>query len=101
MNIRYIVDLSEEQRTQLHELTGGGQARVRRVKRAQILLAAEHGHGDAAVASLVGVGTSTVYRTKRRFGARRSALLTKVEPTASNHFAQIVPIAVPLPRRSP
>ena len=34
-------------------------------------------------------------------GARRSALLTKVEPTASNHFAQIVPIAVPLPRRSP
>ena len=40
---------------------------MRRVKRAQILLAAEHGHGDAAVASLVGVGTSTVYRTKRRF----------------------------------
>ena len=67
MNIRYIVELSEEERAQLHELTGGGQARVRRVKRAQILLAAEHGHGDAAVASMVGVGTSTVYRTKRRF----------------------------------
>ena len=43
MNIRYIVELSEEERTQLHEFTGGGQARVRRVKRAQILLAAEHG----------------------------------------------------------
>ena len=67
MNIRYLVELSEEERTQLHELTGGGQARVRRVKRAQILLAAEHGHGDAVVAALVGVGTSTVYRTKRRF----------------------------------
>ena len=67
MNIRYIVELSEEERTQLHELTGGGQARVRRVKRAQILLAAEHGHGDAVVASMVGVGTATVYRTKRRF----------------------------------
>ena len=67
MNIRYIVELSEEERAQLHELTGGGQARVRRVKRAQILLAAEHGHGDAAVASMVGVGTATVYRTKRRF----------------------------------
>ena len=40
---------------------------MRRVKRAQILLAAEHGHGDAAVAALVGVGTLTVYRTKRRF----------------------------------
>ena len=59
MNIRYIVELSEEQRTQLHELTGGGQARVRRVKRAQILLAAEHGHGDAAVASMVGVPCGT------------------------------------------
>ena len=67
MNIRYIVELSEEERTQLHELTGGGHARVRRVKRAQILLAAELGHGDAAVASMVGVGTATVYRTKRRF----------------------------------
>jgi len=67
MNIRYIVELNEEERTRLHELTGGGHARVRRVKRAQILLAAEQGHGDAAVAAMVGVGTSTVYRTKRRF----------------------------------
>ena len=67
MNIRYIVELSEGERTHLQQLTGAGQARVRRVKRAQILLAAEHGHGDAAVAALVGVGTSTVYRTKRRF----------------------------------
>ena len=64
MNIRYIVKLSEEQRTRLHDLTGGGHARVRRVKRAQIVLAAEQGHGDAAVAAMVGVGTSTVYRTK-------------------------------------
>ena len=61
------MELSEEERTRLHELTSGGQARVRRVKRGQILLAAEQGHGDAAVAAMVGVGTSTVYRTKRRF----------------------------------
>ena len=67
MNIRYIVELGDEERAQLQELTGGGKARVRRVKRAQILLAAEQGHGDAAIATTVGVGTSTVYRTKRRF----------------------------------
>ena len=67
MNIRYIVELDEEERMQLQELTGAGKARVRRVKRAQILLAAEQGHGDAMVAATVGVGTSTVYRTKRRF----------------------------------
>ena len=67
MNIRYIVELRDEERAQLQELTGGGNARVRRVKRAQILLAAEQGHGDAAIATTVGVGTSTVYCTKRRF----------------------------------
>ena len=67
MNIRYIVELDEEERMQLQELTGAGKARVRRVKRAQILLAAEQGHGDAMVAATVGVGTSTVFRTKRRF----------------------------------
>ena len=67
MNIRYIVDLSEEERMRLQELTGGGKARVRRVKRAQILFAPEQGHDDATIADTVGVGTSTVYRTKRRF----------------------------------
>ena len=67
MNIRYIVELSEEQRMQLQGLTGAGKARVRRVKRAQILLAAEQGHGEATIATTVGVGNSTVYRTKRRF----------------------------------
>ena len=67
MHIRYIVALDEEERMQLQELTSAGKARVRRVKRAQILLAVEQGHGDAMVAATVGVGTSTVYRTKRRF----------------------------------
>ena len=65
MNVRYVVELSEAvlYRTHLHELTGGGQGWVRRVERAQILLAADQGHGDAAVAALVGVGTSTVCGT--------------------------------------
>ena len=67
MNVRYMVELTDGERTQLQELTGGGDARVRRVKRAQILLAAHQGHCDAVIAGTVGVGTSTVYRTKRRF----------------------------------
>ena len=48
---------------QLQELTGAGKARVRRVKRAQILLGAELGHGDTVITATVGVGTSTVNRT--------------------------------------
>ena len=67
MNVRYMVELTDEERAQLQELTGSGKARVRRVKRAQILLAAQQGHPDAVIAQTVGVGTSTVYRTKRRF----------------------------------
>ena len=67
MNIRYVVELSDEERTQLQELTRRGQARLRRVKRAQILLAADQGCRDVAIAATVGVGTSTVYRVKRRF----------------------------------
>jgi transposase len=40
---------------------------VRKVKRAQILLATAGGSKDETIAANVGVGTSTVYRTKQRF----------------------------------
>jgi transposase len=40
---------------------------VRKVKRAQILLAADAGASDEEIATSLGVGGSTVYRTKRRF----------------------------------
>jgi transposase len=67
MNIRYRVTLSEEERTRLNALVHGGKGAVRRLKRAQILLAADAGVTDDAVAIAVAVGVATVYRTKRRF----------------------------------
>lgn len=67
MNVRYRVELEEGERQQLAALVSGGQRAVRRVKRAQILLAAASGQSDEAIARTVQVGTSTVYRTKRRF----------------------------------
>ncbi|HEY6108538.1 MAG TPA: IS630 family transposase, partial [Gemmatimonadales bacterium] len=67
MNIRYRVTLSSEERTELEALIGSGKAAVRRVKRAQVLLAAAAGSKDEVIAANVGVGTSTVYRTKQRF----------------------------------
>jgi transposase len=67
MNIRYRVTLSLEERGQLLALANGGKASVRRVKRAQILLAAAAGSSDERIAAHVSVGISTVYRTKRRF----------------------------------
>lgn len=67
MQLRYRVELEESERQHLETLVGGGTRAVRRVKRAQILLAAARGQTDEAIATSVRVGTSTVYRTKRRF----------------------------------
>jgi len=67
MNIRYRVTLTTEEQQQLEELVRGGKGAVRMIKRAQILLAANAGSKDEAIALNVGVGTSTVYRTKQRF----------------------------------
>ena len=66
MNVKYRIHLTEEERTSLEQETRGGVARVRRTKRAQILLAADSGHSDEEIAALVGAGTATVYRIKRR-----------------------------------
>lgn len=44
-----------------------GKVSARKVKRAQILLAADQGTTDETIAKTVAVGTSTVYRTKQRF----------------------------------
>jgi transposase len=67
MNLRYRVTLSSDDRSQLEALVSAGEASVRMIKRAQILLAAAAGIGDETVAATVRVGTSTVYRTKQRF----------------------------------
>ena len=67
MNIRYRVTLTPDERHHLRELTSGGTRTVRQVKRAQILLAADAQASDERIAADVGVGTSTVYRTKQHF----------------------------------
>jgi transposase len=67
MNIRYRVTLTADEHSQLAMLVHGGKVAVRRIKRAQILLAANAGASDESIATSVSVGTATVYRTKRRF----------------------------------
>src|SRR3979490_1979605 len=67
MNIRYGVELSEAERSELATLLSGGKHSARKLKRAQILLAANAGASDEAIALSVGVGGSTICRTKRRF----------------------------------
>jgi transposase len=67
MNIRYRVTLTGDEREHLQNLVSGGKGAVRRIKRAQILLAADARSTDQSIAINVGAGTSTVYRTKQRF----------------------------------
>jgi transposase len=67
VNVRYRVDLSQSERDELSALVSGGKLPARRLKRMQILLAADAGIGDEAIAASVQTSGSTIYRTKKRF----------------------------------
>jgi transposase len=89
MNIRYRVELSQTERSELMALLSGGKHAVRKLKRAQILLAADAGASDDDIARSVGVGGSTVYRTKQRFvlGNLEAALSEAPRPGASRKLS--------------
>ena len=84
MNIRYRVELSEAERARLTAMLSGGKHAARKLKRAQILLAADAGVSDEMIVASVSVGGSTVYRTKRRFveGNLELALSEETRPGA-------------------
>lgn len=67
MNLRYRVTLTPAEREELQALLRGGKGAARKLKRAQILVAAADHSTDEEIARNIGVGTSTVYRTKQRF----------------------------------
>src|SRR5258708_6496830 len=67
MNVRYRVELSQAERCELTAMLSKGKRAARKLKRAQILLAADAGRSDEEIARAGVVGCSTVYRTKRRF----------------------------------
>jgi len=70
MNIRYRVTLSSEERGQLLALVNGGRIAVRRVKRAQILLAAAAGSSDERIATS-GLLTASRRRPRALHQARK------------------------------
>ena len=80
MNVRYRVTLTQCERDELWALLSGGKHPARRLKRAQILLAADSGVSDEDIAASIGVGGSTVYRTKRRFVESNLDLALSEEP---------------------
>ena len=63
----YVVDLSSEEKAELAELTKKGKTSARKLNRARILLLADEGQTDKAIAKTLDVGTSTVERTRKKF----------------------------------
>jgi len=84
MNVRYRVELSQIERDELMAMLGGGKHAARKLKRAQILLAADAGSCDAEIARSVRVSLSSIGRTKRRFveGNLERALSEEPRPGA-------------------
>ena len=68
----------------LAAMLSGGKHAAHKLKRAQILLAADAGVSDETIASTISIGGSTVYRTKRRFveGNLELALSEEARPGA-------------------
>jgi transposase len=95
MNVRYRVELSQTERVELKALLSGGKHAARKLKRAQILLAADAGTSDEAIARSVGMGGSTVYRTKRRLvlGNLEAALSEEPRPGAGRKLSLLVATA--------
>lgn len=89
MNVRYRVELTQYERDQLGALLSGGKQAARKLKRAQILLAADAGVAEEDIADTVGVGGSTVYRTKKRFveGNLERALSEDLRPGAERKLS--------------
>ena len=64
---KYVVRLSDSERTQLRTLIRKGKASARILARAHVLLLADEGHTDDQIAVSVHVGTTTIERLRRRF----------------------------------
>lgn len=75
MNAIYIVSLEDDERKTLEDIVRSGSHKVRKVKRAQILLAADRACKqpdrdqltDKAIAATIKSSTSTVFRVRRKF----------------------------------
>ncbi|MFV8756488.1 IS630 family transposase [Nannocystaceae bacterium ST9] len=67
MNVHYIVELTDAEREVLQQSLATAQTRPRKLRRVQILLASDKGLSAEQIAEVLGCGTSSVYRVRRRF----------------------------------
>jgi transposase len=79
---RYVVELTEDERSQLQRLGKKGKVVARKLCRAQLLLLAADGYTDTEIATALHVGVSTVERIRKRFveGSLEWALTERPRP---------------------
>src|SRR5882762_8704589 len=89
MNVRYRVELSQAERVELTAMLSKGKRAARKLKQAQILLAADAGRSNEEIARTVAVGGPTIYRTRRRFveGNLERALSEEPRPGAERKLS--------------
>jgi transposase len=81
---KYIVDLTEAERTELRTLIKKGTAKARKLTRAHNLLRADEDATDAAIAQALHMSIRTVERTRQKFveGNLATALSERPRPGA-------------------
>lgn len=67
MGKKYVVTLTPDERSELRLLLKKGQAPARKLNRARILLMADRGKTDEAIADALQIGLATVERTRRKY----------------------------------
>ena len=63
----YCIDLTDEERDHLLKFIKSGERSARKINRAQILLLADEGKADPAIAEALHTSSPTVQRTRKRF----------------------------------
>ena len=63
---KYVVDLNEQEKERLEDLTTKGKSGARKIRRARILLLAEEGYIDEEIARALGAAVTTVERIRKR-----------------------------------
>lgn len=66
-NKKYLVTLTTEERQELTRLTSAGRLSARKMKRALILLRADEGWKDEAIATAVNTSRPTIERIRKRY----------------------------------
>jgi transposase len=64
---KYVIDLNEQEKEQLEDLTTKGKSGARKIRRARILLLADGGYIDEEIARALGAAVTTMERVRKRF----------------------------------